>query len=258
MKERLDILVVERRLVESRSKAQWLIGNGYVLVNDLEITKPGKKVDNASEIRLKSEFPYVGRGGLKLEAALQQFSISVNGKTCADIGSSIGGFVDCLLKRGASKVYAIDTATDLLHPSLICNEHVVKMLGVDARTLQNLDEKVNLCTIDITFASLKDVIPNVRRFLKPKGDIVALMKPLFETNYLKQSKLDFIKSKEQLEEILLDLLDWSEKNDYFPLNLIRSPILGKAGSIEFLIHYKMERPQYPLDIEKRVKEIIKD
>ncbi len=258
MKESLDILVVERRLVESRTKAQWLIRNGYVLVNDTEVNNPGKRIDNRSEIRLKSEFPYVGRGGLKLEAALQHFSIFVNGKTCADIGSSVGGFVDCLLKRGASKVYAIDTATDLLHPSLMCNNNVVKMLGVDARTLQKLEEKVDLCTIDITFASLKDIIPNVKHFLKLKGDIVALVKPLYETDHVDQSKLNFIKKKEELKEILLKLLDWSVKNDIFPLNLIKSPILGKAGSVEFLIHYRLEKQQTTFDFKKKVREILND
>ncbi|MFW9822937.1 MAG: SAM-dependent methyltransferase, partial [Candidatus Thorarchaeota archaeon] len=120
MKERIDILLVERRLVESRTKAQWLIRNGYVIVNGMEITKPGKKVDNSYEIQLTRKFPYVGRGGLKLEAALNKFSINVEDKICADIGASIGGFTDCLLQHGAKKVYAIDIATDRLHPSLIC------------------------------------------------------------------------------------------------------------------------------------------
>ncbi|MFX1311699.1 MAG: SAM-dependent methyltransferase, partial [Promethearchaeota archaeon] len=110
MKERVDILLVERRLVESRAKAQWLIKNGYVSVNKKKITKPGKKIDNALEIHLKKAFPYVGRGGLKLEAALKEFSISVENKICADIGSSVGGFIDCLIKHGAKKVYAIDKA----------------------------------------------------------------------------------------------------------------------------------------------------
>ncbi|MFX0142612.1 MAG: SAM-dependent methyltransferase, partial [Candidatus Hodarchaeota archaeon] len=111
MKERLDNLLVKKGLVDSRTKGQWLIKSGNVLVNNKKIVKPGKKVDNVLKIKLVKEFPYVGRGGLKLELALEQFSISVKGKICADFGSSIGGFTDCLLKHGASKVYAIDTAT---------------------------------------------------------------------------------------------------------------------------------------------------
>ncbi len=122
MKERIDILLVERRLVESRTKAQWLIKNGYVLVNGKKVLKPGKRIYNSLKIKLEKSFPYVGRGGLKLEAALNSFSILVEGKTCVDIGASIGGFTDCLIKHGAFKVYAIDRATDLLHPSLRCEK----------------------------------------------------------------------------------------------------------------------------------------
>ncbi|GAG17314.1 unnamed protein product, partial [marine sediment metagenome] len=174
MKERIDILVVERRLTDSRTKAQWLIKNGYVLVNGVEIKKPGKKIDNSMEIVLKKEFPYVGKGGLKLEAALKRFSISVEKKVCADIGASIGGFTDCLLKYGASRVYAIDTAKDLLHPSLRCEkakDKVVPMLGIDARNLKELPEKVGICTVDVTFASLRSILPNIKKYLKNDGNI---------------------------------------------------------------------------------------
>ena len=129
MKERIDILLVERRLVESRTKAQWLIRKGYVIVNGIEITKPGKKVNNSYDIQLKRKFPYVGRGGLKLEVALDEFSICVEDRICADIGASIGGFTDCLQQQGAKKIYSIDIASDRLHPSLMCE----KMKGKEAR-----------------------------------------------------------------------------------------------------------------------------
>ena len=241
MKERLDILLVERRLVESRTKAKWLIKNGYVSINGLVIRKPSKKVENSREIFLKAPFPYVGRGGLKLEAALNQFSIQVKDKICADIGASIGGFTDCLLKHGAAKVYAIDTAVDLLHPSLICNKaQVVPLLGVDARKLTNLKEKVDIIVIDITFSSLKYVLPNLMKFLKLEGDIIVLVKPLFETNFYDKKKLRIVKDKNVLREILYDLLDWSLKKDLFPKTVIKSPILGKGGSIEFFIHFKLD------------------
>ncbi|TES93878.1 MAG: TlyA family rRNA (cytidine-2'-O)-methyltransferase, partial [Promethearchaeota archaeon] len=120
MRERLDVILVERRLVESRTKAQWLIKSGFVFVNDMKILKSSKKVDNNSKIKLSRKYPYVGRGGLKLEAALKSFSVDVKGKICVDIGASIGGFTDCLLQNGALKVYTVDTATNLLHPSLTC------------------------------------------------------------------------------------------------------------------------------------------
>jgi len=194
MKERIDLLLVERRLVESRTKAKWLIKNGYVFVNDSIIKRPSKKIDNSYEITLKKQFPYVGRGGLKLEEAINNFSISVKDKVCADIGASIGGFTDCLLKHGAFKVYAVDTATDLLHPSLMCNKvQVVALLGVDARKLANLPEKVDLITIDITFSSLRDILPTALKFIKITGDIIVLVKPIFETNFYDNQKFKIVK-----------------------------------------------------------------
>jgi len=257
MKERLDILLVERRLVESRTKAQWLIRNGFVVVNKSEITKPGKKIDNTSDIQLKKEFPYVGRGGLKLEAALREFSISVEGKICADIGASIGGFTDCLLKHGALKVYAIDNATDLLHPSLKCKpERVIALLGVDARELDKLEEDIDICTIDVTFTSLKSILPNVKEFLKINGDIIALIKPLFETEFYEEKKFKIIQNPDEINNILLDLMEWSIKSEIFPYSLIKSPLLGKGGSVEFLIHYKVHKKNPDFDYKNQIMTLI--
>ena len=228
MKERIDILLVERRLVESRTKAQWLIRNGHVLVNGIKINKPGKKVDNNCLIELKKQFPYVGIGGLKLEAALKSFSIDVKNKVCADIGASIGGFTDCLLKRGALKVYAVDTATDLLHPSLKCNEtRVVKLLGIDARKLTSMDEEIDLVTIDITFTSLKNILINVTNYLSKNGDIIALIKPIFESTTQDQKKFKIIKDPSILRDILMNLIEWCQKNGLYSHDVIKSPILGK-------------------------------
>lgn len=239
MKERLDILLVERRLVESRTKAQWLIKNGLVLVNGAPLTKPGKKLDNTEEIILKQKFPYVGRGGLKLEAALDKFSINVKQKTCLDLGASIGGFTDCFLQRGAKKVYAVDTAKALLHPSLICKKNqVIKLEETDARSLIELGETVDVIAIDITFASLKEILPNSKHYLKDEGDIVVLVKPLFENNSEKNEKFGIITSEIELKGILINLTDWALANEIYPINIIKSPLLGKGGSIEFLIHFK--------------------
>jgi len=257
MKERLDILLVERRLVESRTKAKWLIKNGYVLVNSRIIRKPAKKIDNIYNISLTAAFPYVGRGGLKLEAALDQFSIKVKNKICADIGASIGGFTDCLIKHGAAKVYAIDTAKELLHPSLICNKNqVVALLGVDARKLSSFEEKVDIISIDVTFSSLKDILPNLLKFLKKDGDIIVLVKPIFETNFYNDEKLRIIKDKTVLRTILKDLLEWSVKNNIFPKEVMKSPIIGKGGSIEFFIHFKLENRYYDNDYVKLIKSVL--
>jgi 23S rRNA (cytidine1920-2'-O)/16S rRNA (cytidine1409-2'-O)-methyltransferase len=246
MKERIDIILVERRLVESRTKAQWLINNGFVKVNGNIIRKPGKKVENSLKVELEKEFPYVGRGGLKLEAALKDFSINVEGKICLDVGASVGGFTDCLLKHGAKKVYAIDIATDMLHPSLKCEknrERVIPMLGIDARNSIIIQEKVDLCTIDITFASLKLILPQVKSIIKRNGDVVALVKPVFEVAHEKEFNINFkpIEEVSQLHQILLEIIQWSRNNKFYPVNLIKSPVIGKEDSNEFLIHLKLKR-----------------
>jgi len=259
MKERLDLLLVERRLTESRTKAQWLIRNGYVLVNGKKILKPGKRIENSLDIHLIQEFPYVGRGGIKLESALKEFSLSVKNKTCADIGASIGGFTDCLIKFGAFKVYAVDTATDLLHPSLTCEKMksiVIPLLGIDARNLTRLEELVDICTIDITFTSMKEILPKIKNILKKNSDIIVLIKPLFETNFYMNEKLNIIQDPKKLESILEDLLSWCIKNEFFPQDIIKSPILGKRGSIEFLLHLKLEKSNLIFDYQQKVKELL--
>ena len=255
MKERLDLLLVERRLVESRTKAQWLIKNGFVLVNNEEILKPGKRIDNRSDIQLKAEFPYVGRGGLKLKAALKDFKIDVKDKTCADLGASIGGFTDCLIKHGAKKVYAIDIAEDLLHPSLRCEKmegKVIPLLGIDTRELKSLDEQVDVVTMDITFVSFRAILPNIKNLIKEKGDIITLVKPLFETDFYEEVKFKVIKEREKLQNILLELINWSKKIELYPYGIIKSPILGKGGAIEFFIYFKIKS----LSPEFDYKEII--
>jgi len=260
MKERLDILLVDRRLVESRSKAQWLIRNGYVLVNDVEIRRSGKKINDFDEIKLKQKFPYVGKGGLKLEAALKSFSIDVKNKICVDIGASIGGFTDCLLKHGALKVYAVDTAMDLLHPSLRCEKmknKVIPLLGIDARELKELKEKADICTIDLTFASLKSILPNVPNYLNKEGVIISLVKPLFETEFYNLSRYKIITNPEKLFQILKDLIDWSVKKKIYPYGIIKSPLLGEKGrSIEFLIYFRIDNKNSNFFYEDAIKNVL--
>ncbi|KKK43663.1 MAG: 16S/23S rRNA (cytidine-2'-O)-methyltransferase TlyA [Candidatus Lokiarchaeum sp. GC14_75] len=259
MKERIDLLLVERRLVESRTKAQWLIKQGFVLVEGKKILKPSKRIDNILSIQLIKKFPYVGRGGLKLEVALKEFSIDATGKICADVGASVGGFTDCLLKHGARKIYAIDKAFDILHPSLRCekvNKCIIPVLGVDARNLIKLDEKVDICTIDLTFTSLKVVIPNIKSILKAEGDIIALVKPIFEIEFESNRKFKIIKDPQQLYQILMGLFDWCSKNQFFIYNIIKSPLLGKEGAIEFFIHIRVKESNEKIDFKKIVTEII--
>ncbi|MFX0048277.1 MAG: TlyA family RNA methyltransferase, partial [Candidatus Hermodarchaeota archaeon] len=251
-------LLVERRLVESRVKAQWLIKNGYVIVNDEEIIKPGKKIENSSTIRLTQKFPYVGRGGLKLEAALKKFSIEVRGKVCVDIGASVGGFTDCLFQNGAIKVYAVDTAKGLLHPSLKRkNNKLIELFGVDARQLKSLPVKIDIVTIDVTFSSLKSILPNIKNYLKKNGDIIVLVKPLFETSFREESRFKIITDLVVLKKILGDLIEWSIKNSFFPKGLIGSPLQGKGGSIEFLLYLKIDK-DHNFDFEYVIEKVFKD
>ncbi|MGB5910324.1 MAG: TlyA family RNA methyltransferase [Promethearchaeia archaeon] len=257
MKERIDIILVKKRLVESRVKAQWLIKNGFVLINGVVLKKPGKKVDNKANITLKKEFPYVGRGGLKLEAALNKFAVMVKNKVCTDIGASIGGFTDCLIKNKALKVYTIDTAKHILHPSLTSKHNkVIKLLGVDARSLIELDEMIDIVTIDITFAPLKKILPNVKNYLKRDGDIIVLVKPLFETNFYDKKFLKKITNFQRLKKILHDFLYWSSENGFFPYGITQSPILGKGGSVEFLIHLRIDKERKQFKIFEEIEKVI--
>jgi len=242
MKERLDVILVERRLVESRTKAQWLIKSGFVLVEGIKILKSSKRVDNTLNIKLTKKYPYVGRGGLKLEAALNSFMVDVTGKICVDIGASVGGFTDCLLQNGALKVYAVDTATHLLHPSLTCkDDKIVELFGVDARELTSLPEDVDIATVDVTFSSLRSVLPNIKNYLKQDGEIIVLVKPLFETNFHQEKKFKIINDETILRKILREFIRWSKLTSLYPKGLIASPLLGKGGSIEFLVHLHVEK-----------------
>ncbi|KKN44839.1 hypothetical protein LCGC14_0689200, partial [marine sediment metagenome] len=174
-------------------------------------------------------------------------------------GASVGGFTDCLLKHGARKIYAIDKAFDILHPSLRCekvNKCIIPVLGVDARNLIKLDEKVDICTIDLTFTSLKVVIPNIKSILKAEGDIIALVKPIFEIEFESNRKFKIIKDPQQLYQILMGLFDWCSKNQFFIYNIIKSPLLGKEGAIEFFIHIRVKESNEKIDFKKIVTEII--
>ncbi|MBY8980669.1 MAG: TlyA family RNA methyltransferase [Candidatus Lokiarchaeota archaeon] len=258
MKECLDIVLVDRRLVESRTKAQWLIKSGFVLVNDTKILKSSKRVDINSKINLTKKYPYVGRGGLKLEAALKSFSVDVAGKVCVDIGASVGGFTDCLLQQGALKVYTVDTATNLLHPSLTCkDDKIVEFFGIDARELTSLPEMADITTIDVTFSSLRLVLPNVKKYLKQDGDIIVLVKPLFEINFHQEKKFKNIKDFTILKRILREFIRWSKKNSLYPKGLIASPLLGKGGSIEFLVHIQIDK-EFIFKTDGAIDEAVKD
>jgi 23S rRNA (cytidine1920-2'-O)/16S rRNA (cytidine1409-2'-O)-methyltransferase len=226
-------------------------------VDNKQIEKASKKVESSLGILLKRDFPYVGRGGLKLEAALKSFSIRAERKICADIGSSIGGFTDCLVKNNALKVYSIDIASEMLHPTLKNRkEKLVLLLGVDARNSIPIEEKVDLCTLDITFSSLRDVLPNVKSIMREDGDIVALIKPIFETEFLNKQKLEKKHDPSQLFQILWGIIQWSKKNLFFPYKIIKSPELSKRVAKEYFIHLRLEESDGIIIDEKYIRNIL--
>ncbi len=232
---RLDESLVKKGLVESREKAKHLIREGKIMVDELIIKKPSKNINENNTIEIIENFKYVGRGGYKLEKAIESMNIKIENKVIADLGCSTGGFTDYVLKKGAKKVYAIDIG-DVIHPSLRNDKRIVYMPNIDARTLKKLPEKVDLCLIDITFSPLEEILLNARNFLKPDGEILALIKPPFETQDITKKIYDS-KSREIAEKIY----NWANESGYSILNLIESPIRGKtSGQLEFFIYLKIK------------------
>lgn len=236
-KERLDLLMVERGLAESRQQAQRLIMAGQVLVDDQPVDKPGTRVPIASSLRASSKPAYVSRGGLKLEAALEAFGIDVQGQVAADVGASTGGFTDCLLQRGATRVYAIDVGYGQLAWKLQQDPRVVVIDRTNVRYLEALPEPVSLATVDVSFISLKLVLPAVLRWLAPGGQIVALIKPQFEAGPDNVGKGGVVRDPTVHQQVLADVTGWACSAGLALLGLICSPITGPAGNVEFLAHW---------------------
>lgn len=236
-KERLDRLLVELRLADSRQQAQRLILAGQVSVGDRVVDKPGTQVPVAAEVTLARGLPYASRGGFKLAAALDAFGLGVAGWTAADVGASTGGFSDCLLQRGAARVYAIDVGYGQLAWKLRQDPRVVVMERTNARYLDDLPEPVDLATIDVSFISLKLIIPAVLGWLRPGGQIVALIKPQFEAGRELVGKGGVVRDPTVHRAVLVDLTAWAGSQGLGLRGLIRSPITGPAGNIEFLAHW---------------------
>ena len=240
-KERLDVLLVNRGMFESRAKAQAAVMAGQVLVNEQKIDKPGTPVAPEVTIRLLgNKLPYVSRGGLKLEKALQIFPISVDGKVVADIGASTGGFTDCALQNGAAKVYAIDVGYGQLAWKLRNDERVVNMERTNVRYLEadSLPEQVDAATIDVAFISLDKILPAVHKILKPEGFVVALIKPQFEAGREKVGKKGVVRDPKVHLEVIQTVLQTAMDLGFSILDLEYSPIKGPEGNIEYLVHLK--------------------
>ena len=240
-RERLDLLLVERRLVGSREDGRRRIMAGEVLVGDRPITKAGVLVDAGADIRLKSISPYVSRGGLKLEKALREFAIDVKDKTALDIGASTGGFTDCLLAHGAAQVIAVDVGYGQLAWKLRNDPRVVVFEKTNVRYLEpnRLPHVANIATIDVSFISLRLVLPQVRKLLENNSVVVALIKPQFEVGKGKIGKGGVVRSHDEHQRVIEEVKAAALGFGYDPLGVIESPLLGPKGNKEFLIHLRI-------------------
>jgi 23S rRNA (cytidine1920-2'-O)/16S rRNA (cytidine1409-2'-O)-methyltransferase len=240
-KTRLDLLLVQRGLVESREKAKGMIMAGWVEVNGHISDKPGHLIPVSSEISLeKPSLPYVSRGGLKLEAALDRFLVEVKGKTLMDVGASTGGFTDCLLQRGAEKVIAVDVGYGQLHWKIRQDPRVVVMERTNIRYLgpEQIKEPINGAVIDVSFISLKLVIPSVSHLLLEDAFIVALIKPQFEVEKDQVGKGGVVRDPSLREEVVSNLSRFFEEADWRVGGCTSSPILGPKGNQEYLVYLK--------------------
>lgn len=250
-KMRLDLLLVERRLAESRAKAQALIMAGQVRVDGQIALKPATAIETDAALTIDSGPRFVSRGGEKLDAALEAFHINITGLVCADVGASTGGFTDCLLQRGAAKVYAIDVGKGILHWKLRNDPRVIIMENTNARFVESLPEPISLVTIDASFISLKILLPVVKNWFGPnlpvppslegKGDegglgqIIALVKPQFEAGKKDAARGNgVIRDPAIHKQVLLDVLTFAQTQSFRIRGLIRSPLLGPKGNVEFL------------------------
>ncbi len=237
-KKRLDVLVVERGLAESTARAQSLILAGLVIVDDQRVDKPGTQVSGEAELRLKGEvMPYVSRGGLKLKAALEAFSLAVTGAVCADIGASTGGFTDCLLQSGAVRVHAIDVGYGLLHEKLRVDPRVISHERVNARSLsdEDLPEPVDVIVIDVSFISLTVVLPAVLPKLKGGGVLIALVKPQFEVAASKIDEGGVVRDAAARREAIDSIRHFVVHRGLAERGCIDSPVHGPAGNVEALL-----------------------
>lgn len=236
-KKRLDELLTERNLVQSRAQAQRLIRAGLVRVGGLVADQPGLRVAADAEIALLSRPRFVSRGGEKLEAALTRFGIDVHGLVAADVGASTGGFTDCLLQYGASRVYAIDVGYGQLHWRLRQDPRVVVMERVNARYLEQLPETVELVTIDVSFISLTLILPMAVRWLTETGQIVALIKPQHEAGRSDVGKGGVVRDPLVHRRVLAQVVESAREWGLGLRGLIPSPLRGPAGNVEFLAHW---------------------
>ena len=242
MKKRLDILLVEKGLFQSREQAKTAIMAGEITVDGMVFDKPGMSISEDAEIIHKGDkCPYVSRGGLKLEKALKSFKINLSGHVCMDIGASTGGFTDCMLQNGASKVYAIDVGYGQLDYRLRNDNRVINIEKCNFRNFEDdpenpiIKEEIDFASIDVSFISLKHIFPKCSSFLTAEGKICALIKPQFEAGREQVGKKGIIKDPNVHKEVIKNVLDFAKEEGLSPIGLDYSPIQGAKGNIEYLV-----------------------
>ncbi|WP_227395191.1 TlyA family RNA methyltransferase [Jeotgalibacillus aurantiacus] len=246
-KQRIDILLVEQGLAETREKAKRAIMAGLVYANEERLDKPGEKIPEDTVLSVKGKvMPYVSRGGLKLEKALQAFDIEIEGKTMIDVGSSTGGFTDCALQKGAAMSYAVDVGYNQLAWKLRQDDRVEVMERTNFRYLTPEDLKRGIpdfSSIDVSFISLKIILPVLRTLLKPGSDVIALVKPQFEAGRDQVGKKGIVREASIHREVLHNMIRFALAEGFDVVNGSYSPITGGDGNIEFLLHLKTSESQ---------------
>ena len=258
VKERLDVEMVARGLCESREKAKTLIMTGVVYVRDQKADKPGMQVTADDPIEVRGQvLRYVSRGGLKLEKMIEKYGFDLTGSTCMDIGASTGGFTDCMLQHGAQKVYAIDVGYGQLAWKLRTDERVVPLERTNARYLthEQIPEELDLASVDVSFISLRLILPALQGILAPDGQVVCLVKPQFEAGKEKVGKKGVVRDPKVHLEVLEHFLTHADEADFTVKGMTFSPIRGPEGNIEYLGHLTVGRgPAYAGDLAALVEQ----
>lgn len=259
MKKRLDVLLVEQGLADSREKAKAIIMSGIVYVDNNKEDKAGTTFEETSKIEVRGNtLKYVSRGGFKLEKAMNNFGVTLDGKVCMDVGASTGGFTDCMLQNGAVKVYSVDVGHGQLAWKLRNDDRVVCMEKTNIRyvTPDDIDDVIEFASIDVSFISLTKVLPAVRELLTQDGEIVCLIKPQFEAGREKVGKKGVVRELSTHVEVVEMIVDYARANGFRTLHLSYSPIKGPEGNIEYLLHITKDenRDNEEFDIKALVEE----
>ena len=242
-KERLDVLLVEKGIFQSRERAKASIMAGEIFVDEQRIDKCGQKIKKSSNIEFRGEkLPFVSRGGLKLQKAVKEFNINLKDKVCLDIGASTGGFTDCMLQNGAQKVFSIDVGYGQFAWKLRIDDRVVCMERTNIRyvTPENIGEYADFASIDVSFISLKKVIPAVSNLLKENGSIMALIKPQFEAGRERVGKKGVVREKSTHIDVINEIITFLRENNLRIISLSYSPVKGPEGNIEYLVYFTKE------------------